>query len=774
MRRHWVQFVAAASATITLSLFLASCARNPEKAKLSYLQKGEAYMKQKQYASAAIEYRNALKVDPKYVEGYYQLAQADLGNRDAAGAFKALGQAISLDPNRLDARLDRSEILFVAGANDPKNYDAAIEDVDYVLKQDPKNVQAHRILGSIYGAQKHYDQALQEFSKGAALAPNDPQSYIDLALVNLALHKPDANDHHLDEAERNIQKAIGLNPKLSVAYSDLAQLYGVEKKPEQAQQALENGIRANPSDPSSIRLYIELASVFKGQGKQSDAQSTLDSLARQMPKSAEAAQAIGDFYVAEKMTDRALAAYQAGLSTNPQNLTLEQRVEEVYLTTGQVDSAAKLNEEMLKQEPTDVTARVDRGRVLMEQSKNSDAVTALQKVATDNPNAPLAHYYLAMAYLKNNDATSANSELQQTLRAAPSLPIALTALVNLNFEQQKYSVAQLYAQELVQKVPADPRSHLLLGEVLLRLGQIKQAGDEFAAAQKLAPNEPAVHGSLAALDVAEKKFPEAEQEFQTAMRAAPGNVLFLRNYIAFLFQQKQQAKATAAATQFAAQNPNDANGHLLLGQVDLAAKNYSAALSETQKAQQLSPKSGEAYFQMGQIYHAQGNKDAAIQAYEQGMALGSPTAPIATTIGSIYMEEGDLSKATAEFQQALAIDPNFIVAANNLAWIYAQQGQNLDVALRLAQKAKAQRPDVPNFADTLAWVMFRKGDYAGAIPLLKDCVAKDPGSAQFLYHLGMVLVADGQKNEGKAKLQAALQKNLDSQDAEQARKTLSQ
>lgn len=818
MKRHWVQFAAAASAAIALSLLLASCATNPEKARLKYLQKGDAYMKQKQYASAAIEYRNALKVDPRYAEAYYQLAQADLAARDAQGAYNALGQAISIDSNRLDARLARAGLLFAEAHHDPSNaghyYDLAKQDVDYVLKQDPKNVKAYRILGSIFGAQKQYAQSLQEFTKGAALAPNDPQSYLDIALVNVASYSSDQNVNHLSDAQQDIQKAIALNPKLAIAYSDLAQVYTLEKKPELVQQTLQDGIQANPADPSAVGLYVELASFFKGQGKQSDAQktlqdgitanpsdpsaislyldlaanfesqgkqsdaqNTLDSLSKQLPKSVEVAEDIGNFYVEAKMMDRALVAYQAGLSNNPQNLSLEQRIEEVYLTTGQTDSAAKLDDEMLKQAPTDVTVRVDQGRVLIAQSKYSDAVTMLQKVATDNPNEAIAHYYLAMAYEKNSDLSSANSELQQTLRVAPSSPIALTELVNLNFEQQKYSVAQLYAQELVQKVPADPRSHLLLGQVLLKLGQVKQAGDEFAAAQKLAPNEPVVLERLAALDVAEKKFPEAEQEFQTAMHAAPSNVEFLRDYVAFMFLQKQEAKATEAATQFVTQNPNDFTGHLLLGQVDMAAKNYPAALSETQKAEQLSPQTRDAYLQMGQIYVDQGNNDAAIQAYQQGLTFGPPSAPIDAMIGDVYLHKGDLSNASSQYQKALGLDPNLGVAENNLAWIYAEENQNLDVALGLAQKAKDQAPGVTSFSDTLAWVMFRKGQYAQALPLLKQCVEKaaEPAEkAQYTYHLGMVLIADGQRVEGKQKLQAALQMNLDPQDAEQARKALSQ
>ena len=143
-------------------------------------------------------------------------------------------------------------------------------------------------------------------------------------------------------------------------------------------------------------------------------------------------------------------------------------------------------------------------------------------------------------------------------------------------------------------------------------------------------------------------------------------------------------------------------------------------------------------------------------------------------IGNIYLAEGNLDKASEKFQQALAIDSTMAIAANNLAWVYAEQGKNLDVALGLAQKAKSLSPDEPSFSDTLAWVMYKKGDYSGAVPLLQDCVKKDPGSAQYRYHLGMVLVANGQKDKGKVEVQAALQMKLDSADAQQARQTLGQ
>jgi predicted Zn-dependent protease len=93
----------------------------------------------------------------------------------------------------------------------------------------------------------------------------------------------------------------------------------------------------------------------------------------------------------------------------------------------------------------------------------------------------------------------------------------------------------------------------------------------------------------------------------------------------------------------------------------------------------------------------------------------------------------------------------------------------------MAQKAKSQKPESPYFTDTLAWVMYKKGNYSGAIPLLEDCLQRVPNLAECHYHLGMALVAAGQKEKGKTQLQAALQtKKLSSSYAEQAHQALAQ
>src|ERR1700731_38481 len=128
---------------VFVALLLGACARDPEKAKAKYLAEGQKYMKKGQYGDASIEFRNALRLDPRFVDAYYQLAQADLEERDWEGAYASLDKAIELDPSRLDARLDRGRLYLAA-----RQFDKAEEEANSILQEDPKNVGAYQLLGT--------------------------------------------------------------------------------------------------------------------------------------------------------------------------------------------------------------------------------------------------------------------------------------------------------------------------------------------------------------------------------------------------------------------------------------------------------------------------------------------------------------------------------------------------------------------------------------------------------------------------------------------------
>lgn len=743
---------------LSASVFACSCSSDPQKAKLKYFAAGQSYMEKGQYGDAAIEFRNALRLDPRFVNAYYQLAQANLARHEWAAAYGALEKAIELNPTRLDARLDRGRIYLAA-----RQFHDADEEATFVLKQDSTNVGAYQLLGAALIGEQKPDRALVAFEKVTELLPNSSSAYVNIALVEVTLH-------HLQDAERHLKKAVSVDSKDTQAYMDLANFYRLQNRITEAQQALQDGISKNPA---GTVLYIDWASMLISQSQKEDAEALLDKLRKQPVDSADAAVAIGDFYFQQKETNRALAEYQRGLSIAPKSLEIKKRILDLYLSTGQTQLAAGLDRQLGKEDPKDVTVRIDHGRLLMAQGKIPDAINSLQKVVVDAADSAQANYFLAMAYLQNDNVAQAHSALLEALKASPDLPIAFQALSRLSLAQGDVSEAVIYAQELVEKFPADQTYRQLLAEALARHGQTRQAEEQFLVAKRLTPNDSNVRFGLAQLYAAEKKWSEAQAELEAILHLDPHNTMALAQLADVFTARNQLSQAVSRVQQYVTANPGDTNGHVLLGALDSQSKNYSAAQKEFERSIELDPNNVQAYLRLGQVLEVQGQTDFAIQRYQKALDLQPKLVALSTMIGNLYLSKKDLGTARKYYTQALEADPNFAIANANMAWVDALQGKNLDVALGRAQKAKALLPDLPSITDTLAWVMYKRGNYSQAVPLLQDCIQKVPNSSQFHYHLGLTLIAAGQKAKGREQLESALRlKQLDNTDAREAQQVL--
>jgi Tfp pilus assembly protein PilF len=279
---------------------------------------------------------------------------------------------------------------------------------------------------------------------------------------------------------------------------------------------------------------------------------------------------------------------------------------------------------------------------------------------------------------------------------------------------------------------------------------------------------------LAQIYAAEQKWSEAQKEYNIAAGLDPHDTTILAQTADFLMSQNQSAQAFERVQKYVSSNSNDASGHVILGALYLNSKNYTSAQSELEKAIQLDPSNVQAYLRLGKVFQELGQTDLALSRYQKALDLQPKFAPLATLVGNLYLSKGDLETARKYYAQALDSDPNFAVAIANTAWVDAQEGKNLDVALGMAQKAKSLQPALPSISDTLGWVMYKRGDYASAIPVLRECVQKSPDSAEYHYHLGMTLLASGQTSKGKEELTAALRLKLDSANASQARAALAQ
>jgi tetratricopeptide (TPR) repeat protein len=116
-------------------------------------------------------------------------------------------------------------------------------------------------------------------------------------------------------------------------------------------------------------------------------------------------------------------------------------------------------------------------------------------------------------------------------------------------------------------------------------------------------------------------------------------------------------------------------------------------------------------------------------------------------LGVLYESGGQRERAIEQYEAAIQSDPNLAEAKNNLAYLFADAGENLDRALDLAQEAKATLPTDPNAADTLGWVLFKRGIPSAAISYLKEAEAgmdvTNPAVDVVRHHLALAYEANG-------------------------------
>jgi tetratricopeptide (TPR) repeat protein len=439
-------------------------------------------MRTGKYREARIQFCNAVKLDPKFVDAYYQLSQADLALHEWSEAFAALSKATELDPNRVDAQLTLSQLYFTA-----RDYDHAKEKAQAVLGKDPNNVQAYRILGVSCVRQRQFNQALDIFRKMTDLIPKDASAWFNIASAEVSLKR-------YADAQQHLQKATEIDPKFVLAYADLARLYRLQDQLQSAEQILRAGLEQNPAAAS---LYVLWADILYGSGRKEQVEALFGQLRLAQPNPITVAVTLGDFYLQHDDVERAVAEYRQGLSTSPKNMELEKRLEDVFLVLNQVAYAAEIDGQLMKGTPTDATVRIDHGRLLMSQGKLQDSIKILQQVVKDDSDSPQGHYYLAAAYARNGSLEEAKAQLQQVLELSPGLPIAVQALSNLDSPQKASTMMQTYTHDLVLKFPDNASDRLLRAATYVHEPTFKPVGDQFSIAKELPPNQPSVHLDLA-------------------------------------------------------------------------------------------------------------------------------------------------------------------------------------------------------------------------------------------------------------------------------------
>jgi tetratricopeptide (TPR) repeat protein len=118
-------------------------------------------------------------------------------------------------------------------------------------------------------------------------------------------------------------------------------------------------------------------------------------------------------------------------------------------------------------------------------------------------------------------------------------------------------------------------------------------------------------------------------------------------------------------------------------------------------------------------------------------------------IALIQDKAGLMRESVRSFENLLKVRPEDASLLNALGYSLADHNQRLPRAEMLIRKALEASPDNPAFLDSLGWVLFRRGDMAGAMPHLERAYRIYPDS-EIASHWGEILWMSGKQTEARA------------------------
>lgn len=156
-------------ALFILLALVAGCSKDPKVQRDKYFASGEKYFNSQKYEAASIEFRNALRLDKGHIPSYLGIAKAFQQMGDHQNAIAAFQQAIKIDSKNVKAKVQLSNYMLTAAAQNRDLFKRAQQLMEEVLKVEPSNVEALILLGNAYSGQNNSDMAIQQFEKALSL-----------------------------------------------------------------------------------------------------------------------------------------------------------------------------------------------------------------------------------------------------------------------------------------------------------------------------------------------------------------------------------------------------------------------------------------------------------------------------------------------------------------------------------------------------------------------------------------------------------------------------
>ncbi|WP_119302459.1 tetratricopeptide repeat protein [Dongia deserti] len=246
-----------------------------------------------------------LALDENFAPARYLRARMELEDGDADSLKLASGDFTVLANKHADSP---DVLLYRAIAqNRASSYDAAIADLDRVLKRQPKSAVAVNERGDAWRGLRNYERALADYSKAITFASDWPEAYRDRGYLYhllarseeargdfnraIKLNARDAeawngralvslSEGRISEAVSDFNRALELMPQSAAYYANRATARMIDGEEKRAIEDFRRAVQLDPDEPFvNLLYYIAQARA----GEMERAKTSLEKFAAQHP-----------------------------------------------------------------------------------------------------------------------------------------------------------------------------------------------------------------------------------------------------------------------------------------------------------------------------------------------------------------------------------------------------------------------------------------------------------------------------------------------------------
>jgi tetratricopeptide (TPR) repeat protein len=612
---------------------------------------------------------------PDRAAAYYHFALAHMYEEQVATygrsemANKAIEEyraAIDADPTSAYLTSGLAELYAKTG----RIRDAVIEAQD-IIKRDPNNLEARRLLGRIYLR-----------SLGDMQAGNGSQNVLKLAIEQyeqIVRLQPDSMDDHLllgrlyrlnndlQKAENEFKTAVKLQPGSEEAVTTLAYLYNELGDTSRATQVLSSV----PDVARSAKLYSALGYTYEQQKQYKKAVEAYRHAIELDRDNLDAIRGLAQNLLNDGQTDAALEQYKVIADANPEDAQTYVRIAEIYRKQGKFDAALEnlKKAESMVQDSVEVPYNI--AAVYQAQGRYDEAVQIMKDLLkkSEKPNNSYTQgeksnravflERLGTIYRDQGNNVSASDTFRQmiALGGDENAERGYQQIIDTWREAKEWQRATDVAKEAVQKVPKSVELKMVLASQQADAGNADQAIKDVRALLKGDSSDRQVYIALAQINTRLRRFDDAAQALDKAeqLSTKPDDkeyVWFLRG--STFEREKRYGDAEEQFKRVLASDPQHAPALNYLGYM-LADQNtkLDEALGYVKRAVELDPANGAYLDSLGWAYYRLGKYELAEENLVKAAQKINTDPTVHEHLGDLYQKTGRLKLAATNWERAL-------------------------------------------------------------------------------------------------------------------------